>query len=133
MFTGNINSANNILSSQAWQMLKEDTRSKLIDVRAKSELKSSGFPDLSSINKKIINIQWLDIELMEVNNNFDADFMVQVPEKDTPVIFLCAIGKRSHDASNYIKNIGYKNSFNIVDGFRGWNLNNLPWRANESD
>ncbi|ARD86528.1 sulfurtransferase [Rickettsia sp. MEAM1 (Bemisia tabaci)] len=37
-------------------------------------------------------------------------------------------------AANFMANIGYKNCYNIIDGFegnlqnKGWKQNNLPWQ-----
>lgn len=48
--------------------------------------------------------------------------------------FLCRSGHRSLMAANFMANIGYKNCYNIIDGFegnlqnKGWKQNNLPWQ-----
>lgn len=50
------------------------------------------------------------------------------------IFFLCRSGYRSFIAANFVANMGYKNCYNISDGFegnnqdKGWKQNNLPWQ-----
>ena len=59
---------------------------------------------------------------------------------DTPVMFLCRSGGRSHNAAIAAAQAGYGESFNVLEGFEGdknsegqrntvggWRLAGLPW------
>ncbi|MCC8399033.1 MAG: palindromic element RPE2 domain-containing protein [Rickettsia endosymbiont of Platyusa sonomae] len=50
------------------------------------------------------------------------------------LLFLCRSGGRSHEAAQFASTLGYKECYNIIDGFEGgtngagWKQNNLPWQ-----
>ena len=56
-----------------------------------------------------------------------------VPDQNTPLLFLCRSGMRSHHAALLAENAGYADVSNIVDGFedqhgpgKGWRASGLP-------
>jgi rhodanese-related sulfurtransferase len=111
----------------AWNMLKNDPRSYLIDVRRTDEWENIGYPDLSTIGKNIIKLSY---------NEIFADKLAElIPEKSSPLIFICAIGGRSARAAELLTQYGYINCYNLVGGFvgipgkdiAGWKDSNLPW------
>jgi len=57
------------------------------------------------------------------------------------IFSICRSGHRSQEAANYINKLGYKNCYNVSDGFEGykdlgnhraqvngWKYNLLPWK-----
>ena len=78
---------------------------------------------------------------MRINYNFEKKFF-QLNIKQNDIIFLiCRSGQRSQEAATYLNKIGYRNCYNISDGFEGykdssghralvngWKYNSLPWK-----
>ena len=141
-----------IFASEAFEILKNDQNSILIDVRTIEEFKLIGIPDSSYFNSRMILLPWQSYYGQEFNPDFlstlneklTAFFPNKTPENilELNLIFICKSGVRSYYASNYTANFGFKNCFNISDGFEGnssknlqdikvrngWKTNNLPWR-----
>jgi rhodanese-related sulfurtransferase len=117
---------NKIYSKDAWMFLKTDKRAKLVDVRTAEEWELIGRPDLSSIAKKVLFISWLLLPNKDLNANFLLALKSNV-QLDDPVLFICKSGGRSAAAAQYAINQGYKNCFNIIDGFEGSGLNADGW------
>ena len=74
----------------------------------------------------------------------NADFVKQleaaVPDKNTPLLFLCRSGGRSHNAAMLAMQSGYAETYNVLEGFEGdkdasghrntvggWRASGLPW------
>lgn len=127
---------------QAHQMLADEPRAVLIDVRSNMEFLFVGHPTGA------IHIPWIDEPDWVVN----PDFARQVRELmlggiicDTdagcaPVILICRSGKRSVDAGNALIEGGFRDVYNVLDGFEGdldddhhrstlggWRFEGLPW------
>lgn len=93
-----------------------------------------GVPSLSNKNN-VIFLSWQLSPFMELNRDFKDKFLSIIDDKMSNIIFfLCRSGHRSLMAANFMANIGYKNCYNIIDGFegnlqnKGWKQNNLPWQ-----
>lgn len=65
------------------------------------------------------------------------DFLEQVGEKfprDEALLFLCRSGVRSHYAAELAAQAGYREAYNVLEGFegdgpgRGWRAAGLPWK-----
>ena len=131
----------NLSSIKAWEMLSSDKFATLIDVRTLAEWAFVGIPDLSKINKKLFQIDWQIFPSMTINPNFKKIILEEFSSFDIPLLFICRVGGRSHAAMLEAINFGYKNCYNIENGFEGdldqnghrsningWKFNNLPWR-----
>ena len=127
---------------EAWEILKNNKDSYLIDVRTNVETTFIGFPSLVSLSKEVIFVPWRHYPNMEVNE----DFVSQVRNSsdsindNSSLFFLCKIGQRSLDAANEFASNGFTKCFNIIGGFEGrldnngqranvegWKKFNLPW------
>ncbi len=130
----------NIESVEAWEMLKTDKNSQLIDIRTEEEWRLIGIPNLTSINKKVVFLSWQIWPEMEINNSFMQTINKIVEDKEIALLFICRSGGRSSQAANAVQQAGYRNCYNICDGFEGklsndrqrsssngWKFNNLPW------
>ncbi|HJP04287.1 MAG: sulfurtransferase [Chromatiales bacterium] len=134
--------AGDISCRQAWDALASDSDALLVDVRTKVEWQLIGRPDLSSLGKEPVYLQWVTME--GVNQNFPNELKAALDERganaDTPVYFMCQSGGRSKMSAMQCTELGYTKSFNIAEGFEGdldeqrhrnsisgWKVAGLPW------
>ena len=126
---------------ETWSLLSEKDTAVLVDVRTLAEWKCVGVPDLSKISKDNILIEWVSFPAGEPNGNFIDQLSEAVPDKETPIYFLCRTGVRSVGAAIAATAAGYENCYNILEGFEGtpdeeghrgrvagWQGRNLPWK-----
>ncbi len=129
-----------ILASEAMDILKKDSSSQLIDVRTYAEWHYVGMPDLRSIDKEVIKIEWRVLPNMDLNNLFIESVEKLIPSRDSILLFLCRTGGRSREAAIAMTARGYKTCYNIESGFEGdldnhkhrgnvsgWKASKLPW------
>ena len=117
----------NIKATDAFDFLSKKDNSHLIDTRSDIEWKSTGIPDLSSINKEINLINWgpvLDQIFFEQYKNF----LLTSFNKNDNLLFICRSGSRSLMAAQFAIKFGFENSFNIFEGF--YNENDQNWKKN---
>ena len=132
---------NEINSYDCFEILKKNKQSHLVDVRTKEEWEYVGIPDLTSINKKTIFISWHLYPDMRINCDFRTDILHSNIKQDDTIILICRSGQRSLEAAQYLNKLGYKNSYNVIDGFEGnkdlsnhrsklngWKYSKLPWK-----
>jgi rhodanese-related sulfurtransferase len=124
----------NLDPRQSWDLLRQNTRSVLVDVRTKIEHGFVGHPPGA------VHIPWKEAPDWQVNPQFVAEVEQAVPDKQAPVLLLCRSGQRSLDAAKALEAAGYQHLVNIVDGFEGaldenkhrgnlggWRFHGLPW------
>ena len=117
----------NIKATDAFDFLSKKDNSHLIDTRSDIEWKSTGIPDLSSINKETNLINWgpvLDQIFFEQYKNF----LLSSFNQNDNLLFICRSGSRSLMAAQFAIKFGFKNSFNIFEGF--YNENDQNWEKN---
>ena len=117
----------NIKASDAFDILTKKPNSYLIDTRSDLEWKTTGIPDLLSINKETYLINWgpvLDQSFFEEYKKF---LLIRFNQKDS-LFFICRSGSRSMMAAQFAIKIGFNSSFNIYDGFS--NDNDQNWVKN---
>ena len=136
-----------ITSSEAFLMLKQDSESKLVDVRTEKEINSVGFPDLESIGKNVSFIEWNQSFFSNSSKNFIDNFREKFGTDTTGnFLFICKSGIRSNFAALTVEescNSGndVERFYNISDGFEGnsvsqdvynnksgWKFIGLPWK-----
>jgi rhodanese-related sulfurtransferase len=123
----------------SWALLKENPDAVLVDVRTDAELKWVGVPDLSSIGRQPVFVEWVNSNGQR-NDSFVADLTAAGIVGERPVIFLCRSGNRSIPAAETATAAGIGPSFNMLDGFEGqlddqghrggtgWRAEGLPWK-----
>ena len=129
----------NISSPEAWAMLESEPETQLVDVRTMVEWAYVGVPDLSSLNKEVITIEWTKMSGQQ-NSGFVRQLQQAVPDQNTKLLFICRAGIRSHAATAAARYAGYQDVINVNDGFdgplddkgqrktvEGWCAENLPW------
>ena len=117
----------NIKAIDAFDFLSKKDDSHLIDTRSDIEWKSTGIPDLSSINKETNLINWgpvLDQIFFEKYKNF----LLSSFNQNDNLLFICRSGSRSLIAAQFAIKFGFENSFNIFEGFH--NENDQNWKKN---
>ncbi|MGZ5928943.1 MAG: rhodanese-like domain-containing protein [Rhizomicrobium sp.] len=130
---------------EAWDLLAQDPKVQLVDVRTVAEWNFVGGPDLSALERRVHCIEWQGYPTMQPNPNFAADAAEALQAAgagpQTPILFLCRSGARSRAAAMAMTRAGYAKAFNIAGGFEGdldgqghrgltngWKAAGLPWR-----
>jgi rhodanese-related sulfurtransferase len=130
-----------ILATEAMDILKNNPDAQLVDVRTFAEWHYVGTPDLNSLKKEVICIEWRQLPSMDLNPAFIQVLENKIPSRDTELLFLCRTGGRSREAAIAMTARGYKTCYNIESGFEGdlnpqkhrgstsgWKASKLPWR-----
>ncbi|HTP77410.1 MAG TPA: rhodanese-like domain-containing protein [Rhizomicrobium sp.] len=134
--------AGDLSVTEAWALLQSDPRAQLVDVRTSAEWSFVGLPDLSSLGREALLVEWQSFPTMRPNPSFvDDTVRAGVGAKDAPVLFLCRSGARSRSAAIAITAAGYSRAYNIAGGFEGdldgerhrgqqngWKASGLPWK-----
>lgn len=137
--------AGDVSPQEAIEMLRNETNCALVDVRTNAEWAFVGRPDLGSLGKAALLVEWQRYPDMAVNETFVAEVeagLSALPSqdvKDRTVLFLCRSGVRSVAAAQAMAAQGYTKSFNVMQGFEGglddeghrgvggWKALGLPW------
>lgn len=130
-----------LTARQAWELLQDNPRAVLIDVRSTMEFLFVGHP------RGAIHIAWIDEPDWRVNPDF-ALLVRKVmlggvsahSEGSAPVILICRSGNRSREAGEMLLREGLSDVYNVTDGFEGpldadhhrnslggWRHEGLPW------
>ena len=143
-----------VTAAEAWELMQENDRAVLIDVRDPIEIKFTGFAEPTDIH-----VPWV----LADRDSFDeeaktwpmvrnADFEAQVKERldalgvaeDDPIIVMCRSGAtRSAPGADVITEMGFSQVYSVNDGFEGstlkegdskgvramngWRNSGLPW------
>jgi rhodanese-related sulfurtransferase len=132
--------AGDITPLEAWKLLSDNPNAVLVDVRTDAEWRFVGVPDLSSLGRDVVYIEWNTVDGMR-NENFVDELLEQVsPGCDRPVVFICRSGNRSIGAAEAATEAGIAPAYNVLDGFEGhldpaghrgatgWRALGLPWK-----
>jgi rhodanese-related sulfurtransferase len=112
----------------------------LVDCRTDAEWRFVGVPDLSSLQRDVVYVEWNSSDGKH-NDNFVDDLVAAgVTPGERPVVFLCRSGNRSIGAAEAATDAGIAPSYNVLDGFEGnldeqrhrggtgWKAVGLPWK-----
>ena len=132
--------AGDVSAADAWRMLARDAPATLVDVRTLAEWAYVGTPDLSSIGKRPLLIEWQTFPEQRLAPDFADKLQRACPDKGAPVLFLCRSGARSAAAAKAMTARGFTHCYNVADGFegvanesghrgglQGWKAAGLPW------
>src|SRR5258707_13969879 len=120
-----------LLPSEAHELMKAGA--KLVDVRTKPELLYVGkIPGA-------LAVEWQTYPGSKPNPEFIGE-LAAAASKDDPVMFICRSGVRSHGAAEAAMRAGWKETYNVLEGFEGdkdaqgrrntvggWRKAGLPW------
>jgi rhodanese-related sulfurtransferase len=133
-----------VTAAEAWSTLKREPKAALVDVRTTAEWNYVGLPDLTSIGRSLLRVEWQTFPSGEINSKFaetlEAELTRTGTSRDAPVLFICRSGARSASAAKAMTAIGYTHCYNVSDGFEGrrdegghrgtvegWKAADLPW------
>jgi len=129
---------------EAWTRLKSNAGSVLIDVRTIAEWAYVGLPDLSTVGKRPVLVEWQGFP----DDRQNTAFVERVTEalapigadRDSELFFICRSGQRSLKAAQAMATTGFTRCRNVSDGFEGpldparhrgqlggWKAKGLPW------
>ncbi|MGH8669842.1 MAG: rhodanese-like domain-containing protein [Burkholderiales bacterium] len=123
-----------LLPAEAHALMQAGAR--LVDVRTQPELLYVGKVPGS------VALEWQTYPGNRPNPDFLGALAALVP-KHQPVMFLCRSGARSHSAAEAAAGAGWRESYNVLEGFEGgkdaaqhrgtvggWKKAGLPWTQN---
>lgn len=139
--------AGDVAANEAFALLKENPKAVLVDVRSSAEWSFVGLPDLTSLGRQPLLIEWQSFPGMAPNPRFVEQTRAALAEAGVgagdPVLFLCRSGARSRNAAIALTEAGFGACYNISDGFEGaldgerhrgrrtgWKAEGLPWAQN---
>ncbi len=120
-----------LLPSEAHELMQAGA--KLVDVRTKPELRYVGRIPGS------LAVEWETYPGNKPNPEFIGE-LAAAAGKDDAVMFICRSGARSHSAAEAAMRAGWKETYNVLEGFEGdkdsqqhrntvggWRKAGLPW------
>jgi rhodanese-related sulfurtransferase len=127
-----------------WEALVSRPKSQLIDVRTRAEWTYVGLPDLGSIGKRPILVEWQTFPDQAIDFRFAERLVGELKalgvEKGDDLYFICRSGGRSLAAAEAMAELGYQACHNVAGGFEGpldddrhrgsvlgWKAVGLPW------
>lgn len=131
-----------LTAQQAWQMVQDDPRTLLIDIRSTMEYLFVGHP------LGAVHVPWIDEPEWTVNPHFVTEVrklllggaVCDAEEDCAPIILICRSGKRSKEAGKTLLTHGLRKVYHVDEGFEGdldehhhrstqggWRYHNLPW------
>ena len=111
----------------------------LVDIRTRAEWTFVGGPDLATLGKSVLQVEWQVFPNMERNPRFVRELQAQGITPGQPVYLICRSGIRSRDAAEFLAARGYA-TYNVAEGFEGplddndhrgasgWRAERLPWK-----
>jgi len=115
-----------------WQGLVADPEAVLIDVRTRAEWAYVGGPDLSSLKRPVIQVEWQQFPNGTLNPKFADEVAAKGVGPEHPVYLICRSGVRSLAAAGLLADAyGFEGQIDAA-GHRGtlngWKAEDLPWR-----
>ncbi len=129
----NLSYAGQLLPAEAFELLQSAPGARLVDVRTHAEW------DYVGRIPGAVEIEWESYPDGQPNPAFAQQLKQQV-DPQSPVMFICRSGNRSHHAAAAAAAAGYTQSYNVLEGFEGkkdanghrntvggWRAAGLPW------
>jgi rhodanese-related sulfurtransferase len=135
----------NVDVAATWQALESHVRSQLIDVRTRAEWTYVGIPDLGSLSKRAVLVEWQTFPDQTIDPRFVERLARELSalgvKLDDDLFFICRSGGRSLAAAKAMAAMGYRACHNVTGGFEGpldderhrgiaggWKAAGLPWQ-----
>ncbi|SDR25625.1 Rhodanese-related sulfurtransferase [Pseudovibrio sp. Tun.PSC04-5.I4] len=130
--------------TDVFESLKAESSAALVDVRTNAEWTFVGIPDLSALSKEVMLAEWHGFPSNGPHEGFTMQLSDALKQKgldqSAAIYFLCRSGVRSKAAAIAMTTLGYKNCYNVAEGFEGshdaeghrgsvsgWKAEGLPW------
>ncbi|WP_298609577.1 rhodanese-like domain-containing protein [uncultured Thiothrix sp.] len=130
--TSDLGYAGIVSPTQAWELFQAGT-AVIVDVRSKEELHFVGRVPGT------LHVAWATGTALNRNPRFVRELEAKLNKSQT-ILLLCRSGKRSAEAAIAATKAGFKQVYNIAQGFEGdldpanqrghlggWRVANLPW------
>ena len=134
----------NVDVAATWQTLESRAGSQLIDVRTRAEWTYVGIPDLESLGKRTVLVEWQTFPDQTIDPRFVERLAGELSalgvKRDDDLFFICRSGGRSLAAAKAMAAMGYRACHNVAGGFEGpldderhrgatggWKATGLPW------
>jgi rhodanese-related sulfurtransferase len=127
-----------VTPAEAFALLQANPKVKLVDVRTNAERDWVGRVAVAPAQH--VAVQWTLYPGGAPNPQFGEQLRQAAPQQDDVLLFLCRSGVRSQHGARVATELGYRNSFNILEGFEGdkdaeghrktvagWCKAGLPW------
>jgi rhodanese-related sulfurtransferase len=127
-----------VTPQEAWELLQNDAKVVLVDVRTNAERDWVGRVQIPE--NQHYTVQWMLYPESTPNPLFMAQLSALITDKDTTILYLCRSGVRSRHGAKLATENGYLNCFDILEGFEGdkdtnghrktiggWCHAQLPW------
>lgn len=108
-----------------------------VDIRDPAELQTVGMPTNVDFNVpfKRINLGKWDVKkgqfALDTNKNFASEVEAKMKTKglttNDTLIVICGSGKRAAKAVDFLAKNGYTKVYSVVDGYKAWQSDGLPW------
>ena len=102
----------NVDVAAAWQALELRTGSQLIDVRTRAEWTYVGIPDLESLGKRAVLVEWQTFPDQTIDPRFvdrlAGELSALGVKLDDDLFFICRSGGRSLAAAKAMAAVGYR-------------------------
>ncbi len=119
---------------EAAEVLELAPGSRLVDVRSRAEL------DLVGSIPEAVHVEWMSYPGWQPNPHF-LNQLKQSVDTEALALFICRNGQRSHRAAEAATLAGYRDCYNVLEGFEGdlnpasghrgelngWKARGLPW------
>ncbi len=147
MTPGTTSMVDELAPIEAFNVLSDDPNSLLIDVRTRAEWSFVGMPDLSTLGKETVPIEWVSFPDMTQNAKFLEQIEQLIGGESPPrLMFICRSGSRSMAAARTVAAAMDQRGrtihcTNIAEGFEGdldaerhrsshngWRARGLPWQ-----
>lgn len=128
-----------VTPQEAFALLQDDARVKLVDVRTRAERDWVGQVAIPA--EQHLAVQWNLYPEGQPNPQF-LEQLAAVADRQTILLFLCRSGVRSRHAAKLASEHGYPNCYDILEGFEGnkdaqghrktvegWCKAGLPWNG----
>lgn len=115
----------NVLSIEAYDMLRTIPNTYLIDVRTRAEYQFIGHPPMAYLfpycffnNRLVKNEEGITYQFNAINRSFIEEIS-KVFQGENNLIIICRDGARSIDAAAKLMENGFKHVYNVKNGFEG--------------
>ena len=139
------NAVDDVDVGTAWEGLTAGGGAQLVDVRTRAEWTYVGLPDLASLGKRPVLVEWQTFPDQAVDARFAERLAGELKalgvQSDDDLFFICRSGSRSLAAAKAMAQAGYRNCHNVAGGFEGaldderhrgglegWKAAGLPWQ-----
>lgn len=99
------------MNAAAFNKLLQEQSIQLVDVRTETEFESGHIPGAKHV----------DVQNKDFNTMAEKEL-----QKDLPIAVYCRSGMRSMRAARILKELGFKNIYNLEGGILNWKEQQLP-------